>query len=123
MIKGTGIDLVEVERMKKRIQKPEFVNLVFTIIEQDYCSSKKYSPQHFAARFAAKEAYMKAVGLGWTSDTDFKEIEVVNNEAGKPSLYLHGATLAFFKKQKWKTIFVSLSHTKKMASATVVIEG
>ena len=123
MTKGIGIDITAVERMAKRIEKPEFVNLVFTENEIAYCQSKKHKAQHFAARFAAKEAYMKALGLGWTSDSDFKEIEITNNEVGQPSVQLFGETLAYYEKQKWKTIFVSLSHTKTLATAMVVIDG
>ena len=68
MTKGIGIDIVDVERMAKRIEKLEFMNLVSTKLEMGYCRTKKHQAQHFAARFAAKEAYMKALGLGWTSD-------------------------------------------------------
>lgn len=122
MIKGTGIDLVEVERMAKRIEKPEFVNLIFTRAEQEYCRSKKHLAQHFAARFAAKEAYMKAVGWGWTNDAHFTEIEVINNKNGKPNMVLSGQTLAYFRSQEFTAIQVSLSHTNSMATAIVIIE-
>ena len=122
MTKGIGIDIVEVERLAKRIEKPEFVNLVFTETEIDYCQSKKYKAQHFAARFAAKEAYMKSLGLGWTSDANFKEIEIINDENGAPRIELSGQTLAYFQKKKFTQVLVTLSHTESMATAMVVID-
>lgn len=123
MTKGIGIDIVEVERMAKRIEKPEFVNLVFTEIEIAYCQSKKHKAQHFAARFAAKEAYMKSLELGWTNDADFKEIEITNDENGAPKMKLSGQTLAYFKNKNFSSILVTLSHTQSMATAMVVVEG
>jgi len=122
MTRGVGIDVVDVARMAKRIEKPEFVNLVFTETESKYCLPKKHKAQHFAARFAAKEAYMKAVGLGWTNDADFKEIEIVNDENGQPKIVLSGQTLSYFRDRKFKQVLVSLSHTEATATAIVVLD-
>ena len=121
MIKGLGTDLVEVDRMAQRIKRPEFLRIAFTESEINHCNNKKHPAQHFAARFAAKEAYMKAIGKGWSNEADFKEIEIRNNTEGKPSLHLTGTTLFFFRKSRYKHIFVSLSHTSTMANATVII--
>ncbi len=121
MIKGLGTDLVEVDRMAQRILNPGFQSIAFTTSEIEQCTGKKNPAQHFAARFAAKEAYMKAIGKGWSNEADFKDIEIRNNTEGKPSLHLSGATLSFFRKSRFKHIFVSLSHTSTMANATVII--
>jgi len=121
MIKGLGTDLVEVERMTNKIAKSSFLRAAFTPIEIAYCQNKKHAAQHYAARFAAKEAYMKAVGSGWGNQAEFTEIEVVNDAAGKPALNLLGSTKAFFHESGFKHIFVTLSHTKTAATATVII--
>ena len=122
MTKGVGIDIVDVSRMEKRIEKAAFIHLVFTETEINYCQSKKHKAQHFAARFAAKEAYMKAVGLGWTNDTDFKEIETINDQDGKPEIVLSNQTLAYFRDHDFKQVLVSLSHTTTLATAIVILE-
>lgn len=122
MIKGLGTDLVDVIRINEKIKRPSFVRAAFTENEILYCEKKKYQGQHFGARFAAKEAYMKAVGTGWGNQAEFKEIEVVNNADGKPEITLHGATLTHFNRMNFNTISVSLSHTKTNAMATVIIE-
>lgn len=121
MIKGLGTDLVDVSRLERQKGKEGFIHQVFTNTEIEYCEKKKHSAQHYAARFAAKEAYMKALGTGWGDTAEFKEIEVVNNELGKPELILSGSTLTFFRQSEFKHIFVSLSHTTTTATATVII--
>jgi len=121
MIKGVGTDLVEVKRMALKIKKDSFLSEAFTLNEINYCQFKKYPAQHYAARFAAKEAYMKAIGKGWSKEATFKEIEITNSEEGAPSLKLVGNTLQYFNQLNYKHIFVSLSHTASMASATVII--
>jgi len=121
MIKGLGTDLVDVNRMALKIKKPAFLSIAFSESEIEYCTGKKHPSQHFAARFAAKEAYMKAIGTGWSKEANFKDIEIINNDQGEPSLNLKGSTLTFFHQSKFKHIFVSMSHTTTMASATVII--
>lgn len=120
-IYGIGTDLVDIERLDKKLSKPAFVELIFTPLEIDYCLSRKHSEESFAARFAAKEAYMKALGSGWTKEANFKEIEIINGNQGKPSILLHGASKIHFEKSHLREIFVSLSHTKTSASAFVII--
>ena len=122
MTKGIGIDIVDVIRMEKRILKSSFVQLVFSEKEITYCQSKKHKAQHYAGRFAVKEAYMKAIGLGWTKEANFKDIEVVNNENGKPEILLSNDTLAYFKDQNFERLLVSISHTTTVATAIVTIE-
>ena len=121
MTKGVGIDLVDIERFSKKLDKPEFINLVFTKNEITTCRRQKHMAQHFAARFAAKEAYMKAIGTGWSNSANFKEIEVTNDDNGKPGLHLTGKTSAFFQENKFTNKFLSLSHTETTATAIVII--
>ena len=120
-VSGVGTDIVDVSRIKEKLNKPDFINLVFTDSEISYCESLKNKAQNYGVRFAAKEAYMKAIGTGWSEKANFKEIEVRKNEAGKPSIDLHGATLSHFEKSNHKHIFVSLSHTDTSAIAFVII--
>ena len=124
MIAGVGIDLIEVERVTEKISKKSgFRELVFSQAEIDYCESKAKKYEHFAARFAAKEAFFKALGTGWAKDTAFNEIEIVNDANGKPLLSFLGKTAATIAALKLGKISVSLSHLKTMASAVVIIEN
>lgn len=123
MISGVGIDLIEVERLAFKIGKESgFRELVFTREEIQYCESKANKYEHYAARFAAKEAFLKAMGTGWANGTAFNEIGISNDETGKPKLVLTGNTLIFFESLGYRNISVSLSHLKSMASAIVIIE-
>jgi len=123
MIAGLGIDMIEVDRVATNINKEAgFRELVFSKKEIDYCETKTDKFVHYAARFAAKEAFFKALGTGWLEGTAFNEIEITNNDTGKPEISLLGATgkasvvLGIF------TISLSLSHLKTIASAVVIIE-
>ncbi|WP_339756396.1 holo-ACP synthase [Algoriphagus aquimarinus] len=120
-MRGIGIDIVEVDRMAKKCQKPAFVKMIFTAEEEAYCSAQGNAPQCFAARFAAKEAYMKAVGLGWANDAQFHEIEVYRLESGQPKLSLHGNTKLHFEKEGYSNILLTLSHTSQTAVAVVIV--
>ena len=123
MILGTGIDMIEVERVSEKMARAEgFRELVFSKNEIDYCEQKKNKFEHYAARFAAKEAFYKAIGEGWMNGTAFNEIEISNDEKGKPSLTLLGETSHLMEQMKIKTIHISLTHLKTMASAVVIIE-
>jgi holo-[acyl-carrier protein] synthase len=123
MTSGVGIDMVEVERMAASIKKESgFREMVFSKAEIAYCESKKNKFEHYAARFAAKEAFFKALGTGWLENTLFNEVEITNTDNGKPELKLLGSTLAIINTMGIKKILVSLSHVKKIASAVVIIE-
>lgn len=123
MITGVGIDLVEVERVAVKIRKEiGFRELVFSKMEIAYCEKKTNKFEHYAARFAAKEAFFKAIGTGWRKDTAFNEIEIVNNTDGKPEFFFLGKTAATIAEMTLGKIFVSLSHIKTMAIAMVIIE-
>ena len=122
MIKGTGIDIVEVVRIKKAIQKSEhFKQFVFAPEEIEYCESKGNSFESFAGRFVAKEAFFKALGTGWQDDTAFNEVIVANDTLGKPFIKLRGGTEKVLEVQAVK-IHLSISHTKDYATAMVIIE-
>ncbi len=124
MIKGIGTDIAEVERIAEKIGKEQgFRELVFSADEISYCESKANKYEHYAARFAAKEAFLKAIGTGWATGTAFNEIEIENDENGKPLIILSGITAATLSPAKTGTISVSLSHVKTVAIAVVIIEG
>ncbi|MBU2913028.1 holo-ACP synthase [Reichenbachiella agariperforans] len=121
MIAGIGTDIVETDRFKKKLLNLPFLQTVFTPLEIAYCQKMGHPEQHFSARFAAKEAYMKALGTGWAEGADFKEIEVQNNTEGAPSIHLLGGSKRYFDKSELKDIFVSLSHTSTHAVAYLII--
>ena len=123
MIIGIGTDIVEVARIAKSIEKTSFKEKIFSKIEIIYCETKKNKAESFAARFAAKEAFFKALGTGWRGGMAFNEVEIKNDELGKPTLNVLGKTAKIIAKNKIKTIHVSLSHTKETAMAMVVLEG
>jgi holo-[acyl-carrier protein] synthase len=124
MIFGIGTDLIEVERVAGKMEKKAgFKELVFTADEIKYCEAMAFKYEHYAARFAAKEAFLKALGSGWRSGTAFNEIEIYHDEAGKPEMHFHGLTAKTIAELNLGKIFVSLSHLKTMACAMVIIEG
>jgi holo-[acyl-carrier protein] synthase len=124
MIFGIGTDLIEVARVAEKMEKKQgFKELVFSADEIIYCEARTFKYEHYAARFAAKEAFLKAIGTGWRSGTAFNEIEIYNDEEGKPEIRFHGLTAKTIADLKLEKIFVSLSHLKTMACAMVVIES
>lgn len=123
MIYGIGTDIIEVERMQNHLQKNQALrDKLFTPLEQAYAEKHATVYQHYAARFAAKEAFFKALGTGYRFGMAFHEIEVENDELGKPILNLHGKVKEFVEQQAICHIHVSISHVKEMASAFVVLE-
>ncbi|MEP6747830.1 MAG: holo-ACP synthase [Bacteroidota bacterium] len=124
MIKGIGIDIIEVQRIAEKIGKEQgFRELVFSPNEILYCEKATNKYQHYAARFAAKEAFFKALGTGWLNGTAFNEIEIMHDEKGKPLLILLGTTATTMQQHGIGAISVSLSHVKEMATAVVIIES
>lgn len=124
MIVGIGTDLVDVERLAEKMEKKTgFKELVFSADEIVYCEARTFKYEHYAARFAAKESFLKAIGTGWSKGTAFNEIEIYNDGEGKPELKFLGITAETVKGLKLGKTFVSLSHTKTMASAIVIIEN
>lgn len=123
MITGIGLDVIEVERVAEKIEKEQgFRELVFAAAEIDYCEPKTHKYEHYAARFAAKEAFFKALGTGWATGTAFNEILILSDEAGKPGLSFTGQTASTLQHLNLSKIQVSLSHLKNIAAAVVVIE-
>jgi len=122
MIVGIGTDLIEVKRIEKSVQNPAFLNKIFSDREQEICKKKQSNVQSLAARFAAKESFMKALGTGWSKGIKFNEIEILNDDIGKPKIYLKGNAKKKVEKFGINKIFVTLSHLKEIATATVILE-
>ena len=124
MIFGIGTDIVEIQRVGDKLARTKGLKeKVFTPREIEYCEARKMSAQHFAARFSAKEAFLKAMGTGWSGGRKFDEIEVLNNELGKPELFVHGKVKEFCEAHAITSMEVSLSHIKDLAQAVVVLEA
>lgn len=121
MILGIGTDIIEVDRVARAIEKEAFKKKVFSEREISYCESQKKS-ESYAARFAAKEAFFKAMGTGWREGMGITEVEILNDELGKPSIYLSGKAQEVFEQKGATHIHVSLSHIKTQAVAYVIIE-
>jgi holo-[acyl-carrier protein] synthase len=124
MIVGTGIDIAEVDRIAASIERfgRRFINRIFTPEEIQYCESKANKSERYAARFAAKEAGMKAIGTGWSRGVRWQDIEVQRLPGGRPNLVFHGRAREFFTRLGAHRAHLSLSHTKGMAMAVVVLE-
>jgi holo-[acyl-carrier protein] synthase len=123
LITGIGTDIIEVKRIEERLsQQAGLKTGLFTLAEIAYCESKKFPYQHFAARFSAKEAFFKALGTGWRHGMKYTEIEIINDELGKPILESHGKVKEELQKRNIGQAHVSLSHLKDMANAMVVLE-
>ena len=124
MIYGIGIDLVRVSRIERVIERwgERFVDRVFTADEANVCQGRPYPFSAFALRFAAKEAFSKALGLGMRKGLRWKEIEVFNYPSGKPCLKLHGASLEICHREGIHNIHLSLSDEGEYGTAFVVLE-
>ena len=124
MITGTGIDATEIERIEEAIDRygPRFLNRVYLPAEQAYCLRKRRAAESFAARFAAKEAAAKALGTGISFGVSWREIEVVREPGGRPSLRFHGRAAEIAGRQGVVRAHLSLTHTGALATASVVLE-
>jgi holo-[acyl-carrier protein] synthase len=123
MIFGIGTDIIEVQRVGAVVAKgPAFTDRIFTPLEVEYCESKRHKSQHYAARFAAKEAFMKALGTGWSKGIGFNQIEVTHLESRQPEIILHGKALEFVEEMEIVRIHLTLTHIKEYAIATVILE-
>ena len=123
---GTGVDLCEVERIAKALESAHgkrLIERVYTPAESAYALSKANKYERFAARFAAKEAGMKALGTGWRGGIGWQDLEVANLPSGRPTLRLHGKAAERAEKMGVKNISLSLTHTDTMAMAMVIFEG
>lgn len=125
MILGHGIDVAEVERVGRSIDRfgDRFLQRVFTPAERAYAGDGPRRNEHLAARFAAKEAVFKALGTGWAQGVGWTDVEVVREPAGKPALRLSGAASERAERLGVKRWHVSLTHTGSVAMASVIAEG
>lgn len=125
MIVGTGIDLAEVDRIRAVIERygSRFIERVFTPGEIAYVERKANRFERYAARFAAKEAGMKAIGTGWRRGVRWQDFEVTNLPSGRPTLRLHGVAAEFASKLGVRNIALSLTHTAHQGMAFVILES
>ena len=119
---GIGIDICEVKRFDTYKEDDHFLKKIFTEKEIDYCKKKRTASQNYAARFAVKEAFAKALGTGFRGGIAFSEIEVLKDNLGKPEIILHGKTKLEYEKLTLSKIHVSISHEKTHAIGMVMLE-
>jgi holo-[acyl-carrier protein] synthase len=125
MILGTGIDLVEVERIRHSLERfgDRFLKRILCPEEIVYCVSHRDLAPFVAGRFAAKEAISKAFGTGIGTQIGWHDLEVAKKESGEPFVRLHGMAAELFKKKGGRVVHLSLTHTKSYASAIALLEG
>jgi holo-[acyl-carrier protein] synthase len=125
VILGTGVDLAEVARIRASIERygERFIRRVFTERETAYAERKANRYERYAARFAAKEAGMKALGTGWSGGIRWQDLEVANLPSGRPTLELHGVAREVADRLGVQAIHLSLTHTSDQAMAWVLLEG
>lgn len=123
MIIGLGVDIVEISRIKSAVirWKEAFLKRVFTDNEIIYSQNKKFAYQHLAARFAAKEAVLKAIGDASIQRIEWHNVEVLNDEFGKPYIRLSGEAQKIKKSRNITDIIISMSHTHKVAVANAIL--
>ena len=124
MILSIGIDIIEVARIREvLLRTPRFSERVFTRAEREYCESRGVvSAQHYAARFAAKEAALKALQTGWRGGISWQDVEVASKENGAPYLIFTGEVVTLFKQFGATATHLSISHTTEHAIAQVILE-
>lgn len=122
---GLGVDLARIERFRRLLQadKAAVVDRLFTTGEKSYALAKKDPAPYLAARFAAKEAFLKALGLGLRHGISWQHMEVIRDEFGKPSLQLTGRAAEIFQERGLSRLLLSYSHDGEYAFATVILEG
>ena len=125
MIVGSGIDIAEVPRIRRSIERygDRFLQRIFTAAERAYCDSKANREERYAARFAAKEAAMKALGTGWSRGVRWCDCEVVRLPGGRPTIKFHGKAAEFATRRGVKNAALSLSHTTEQAIAQIILEN
>jgi holo-[acyl-carrier protein] synthase len=125
MIVGTGVDIAEVPRIRETIERfgDRFLRRIFTEGEIRYCERKARRFESYAARFAAKEAGMKALGTGWSRGVRWRDIEVVRPKGQRPTIQFHGEAAAIAARLGTKNIALSITHTSEEALAHVILEN
>ncbi len=124
MIVGIGFDLVDVGELQEEVEakREEWLRRVFTATEREYCERQADPYRSFAGTFAAKEGALKALGTGWTDQSDLLDVEVGHKD-GRPEISMRGSLLEASQRIGVKSVFVSISHTKNYAAAVVVLEN
>jgi holo-[acyl-carrier protein] synthase len=124
VIVGTGVDLAEVPRIKASIERygEKFIRRIYTTAEIAYVERKANKFERYAARFAAKEAGMKAIGTGWRRGVTWQDFEVANLPSGKPTLRFHGVAARFAEALGVKNVSLSITHTAELGMAHVILE-
>ncbi len=122
MIIGVGIDLLEIEKISKDIHSDVYLHKVFTEREIADCQGSVNSAERFAGRYAAKEAFMKAIGNGIRQGVWFTQIEVFNHESGQPYVRVNGEAESQLNKLGVVHIHISITHTKSTAAAVIILE-
>ena len=124
MIVSIGIDIIEVARIREVLSRtPRFAERVFTPAERKYCDARgAVSAQHYAARFAAKEAALKALQTGWRGGISWQDVEVATRESGAPYLIFNGHVLTLFNEFRATATHLTISHTSEHAIAQVILE-
>jgi len=125
MILGTGVDIAEVPRIRESIERfgQRFLQRIFTESEIRYCEEKASRFESYAARFAAKEAGMKALGTGWSRGVRWRDIEVVRLKGQRPTIQFHGEAAAVAVRLGTKNVALSITHTSEQALAHVILEN
>ena len=123
-IAGIGVDIIEVRRIERLIERrgEKFLRRIFTPVEIEYCQARKQAGQHFAARFAVKEAVFKALGTGWAQGVSWRQVETVNETSGRPRTRLAGRARERADALGVRTVHVSISHSDEYAVAHVILE-
>jgi holo-[acyl-carrier protein] synthase len=124
MIVSIGIDIIEVRRIREvLLRTPQFRERVFTVAERTYCDNRgAVAAQHYAARFAAKEAMLKALQTGWRGGISWQDVEIASRDSGAPHLILGGLVQELFNSSGATATHLSMSHTSEHAIAQVVLE-
>ena len=125
MIHGTGVDIIEISRIKNSIDRHagRFEEKIFTPQEIEYCRSQADPSKHFAGRFAAKEAILKSLGTGMSQGISWQDLEISNQDTGAPVLKITGGGKAVFDSLNLKNIHISISHDKLYAVAQAIAES
>ena len=124
MIDGIGVDTIETARVKKQLAVDHgFKEAIFTADEIAYCDSKRNSAPYYAARFAAKEAFLKALGTGWAGGIRWQDVEILRKPGAAPTIQVHGLAATIAVEKGVRAVQVSLSHSDEAAVATVLLES
>jgi holo-[acyl-carrier protein] synthase len=119
-----GIEIIETQRMEEAaVREIDPAQSIFTDREANYCQGKRRKSESYAARYAAKRAALKTLGAGGGEDIDVREVEVIDDERGKPEMLVHGRVKEFFEQQQIKQAALTLAHCRDIAIAVVILQG